>query len=492
MQIISSPETPPLIIDDYLHNSDPLVICAEPGVQEIDLHTPTDRMTGDGAPFLLTFDEAGGYTAYITLIPAQIVTRDGGLRLHLAEGVDQIAPVAAIARASEPQQAIHRAVQKALKLTGNLGKPPLPGWLDQFGWASTGETSHEQVLTALDSLPYQPGHVLLRNGWQGAFPSGLSGLAAALRERGIPHLGLEHQTMGQTGDNLGDTFQFFYNFYAKLKGQGVTFVEADHGQPALSRRNIGVAIQAAASSQFNWTTSPLAPTSGTWEAHLREGVWLQHLMIPIPPPPTDERTAILNALSGATFLVEGNGAHLDKLLLPSGRILKANSPLTLTDDSLFNKGPNLKGFTYKAGCGIVATFGREGSVSPDDFGGRGSFALHSYRKGYMGLVETAIAVTEPDIFTFAPIVDGIGLLGHPKFFLTPGPIQEMRHDEERIHISSQVTAPLLLYSARDVLEIRCNGKVVPWGHDKQSGQLMICEGRPLIEQPSLYTISLEN
>jgi len=265
----------------------------------------------------------------------------------------------------------------------------------------------------------------------------------------------------------------------------------DHGQPALSRRNIEVAIQAAASIQFNWTTSRLTATDRTWDLHLKRGVWLQHLMIPIPPPPTDETTAILNALSGAPLLIEGMGAHLDKLLLPSGRIPKANAPLTLTNDTLFTKENDLKAFTYKAGCGIVATFGTEGHVSPEDFSGSGTFALHSYREGYKGLVDRPVAVRETDIFTFAPVVDGIGLLGHPNFFLMPGPIQEMHHDEERIHISSLVTAPLLLYCARDVLEIRCNGKVVPWGHDKQSGRLLICEERPLIEQPSLYTISLE-
>ena len=516
MQIISSPEAPPTRLDDYLLDGSPLVVCAEAGISTIQLSTQTENIAGDGAPFLLLFDEERGYTALLALVAGQIVRSEGGLSLVLSRTSDQIVPVAVAARADEPQRAIHRAMERALKLTGSMGKllidkPPLPRWLDRAGWVSTGSASHEGVLKALDALPFHPGYVLLRD-WDGGdperFPSGLRGLASALRERGIPHLGIEHPIGDLSGATLGNTFQHYYDFYGELKAEGVTFAEVDHRQCTEASRTAEVAIQAAASIQFNtvqfnrhslatdhlfnWTTARLATTDGKWHAHLRRGLWLQHLMMPIPPTPTDEMTAMLNALSGAPILVAENARHLDKLLLPSGRIPKANAPLTLTNDTLFTRGDQLKGFTYKAGCGVVAAFGASGMVSSDDFGGYGTYALHSYRKGYLGRVDGPVAVDEPDIFTFAPIVDGVGLLGHPHFYLAPGPIQEMRHDDEAIHISSQVTGPLLLYCTRNVLEIRCNGEVVPWGHDRTTGRLVICAGRPLIEQPSLYTLAFES
>jgi hypothetical protein len=516
MQIICPPDSPSVVIDDYLRNGEPLVICAEHSAPSIAISDPFDQLLGDGSPFALTYHETRGYTAYFSLVAGKTAASANGLGFRIERTSEEIRPVLVVARAPLPQTAIHWAIEESLRVTGSLGKllldkPPLPAWLDRVGWVSSRVPSHAQILEEIEALPVQPGYVLIEGDWQGAdperFPVGLRGLSQALRERGVPHLGVAHPLMGQTGENLGETFQFFFDFYAQLKEEGVTFVQVDY-QEVDSPRHVQIAIQAAAAIHFNsalfnrncletenlfhWTTSRLVRTNRAVEEHLHEALWLQHMMYPVPPPPSDEAGAMLSAVSGAPQLIDSQSTHLEKLLLPSGTTLRANAPLTLCDDSLFGNPPLTKAFTYKSGCGIVATFAGHGTASPSDFDGTGTFAVHTHQKGYLGIADEPVEVSGTDIVTFAPIVNGVGLFGHPHFFLLPGPLQEMHHDDETIHISSRVTAPLLLYCERNVLEVRCNGEVVPWGHDKAAALLTLCEGRELVEQPSLYTISFES
>ncbi len=44
----------------------------------------------------------------------------------------------------------------------------------------------------------------------------------------------------------------------------------------------------------------------------------------------------------------------------------------------------------------------------------------------------------------------------------PRAITEVVIEEDSVHISSIIAAPLLLYCDRQVLEVRCNGRVLPW------------------------------
>lgn len=229
----------------------------------------------------------------------------------------------------------------------------------------------------------------------------------------------------------------------------------------------------------------------------------------------NEMLATLHALSGSLMRIgdaphHTNTALLRKIALPSGRVMKADKPLTLCRDCIFanpvEEKQVLKAFTTKGNAGIVATFNLcsgqrtvHGNVSANDIDMMIAerLAVFSHRHGFIGVVthDDIVPITlkpkESDIFTFSPITSGIGVIGCHAFFLSPGPITEIVIEQESVHISSLIAAPLLVYCERQVLEIRRNDEVVPWEYDSRRCLLSL-DTRPHIEEsPSIYSISFE-
>lgn len=314
-------------------------------------------------------------------------------------------------------------------------------------------------------------------------------------------------------------------------------------------RNLQTAMQAAASIQFNsthfntdclhnenlfyWTTSSIARAAADTAIHNPEGVmrairnnltnslWLQHLMHPdfdawMTNTPQSEPMAIFHALSGSINVIsdppgEHNKQLIRKIALPCGTVLKADRPLSLCEDSIFcdplTEKKIYKAFTFKAGNGILAAFNLNsckrslhGEVSPADIDGlQGErFAVFSHHNGFVAVVgaRDKIAITlkayQSDILTFAPVKHGIAVIGCYSFFLAPGPLTEVNIEEDSMHISSLVEAPLIIYCEREILEIRCNGAVVPWEYDSKRKALSIDSRSKILNTHSIYSITFES
>jgi Raffinose synthase or seed imbibition protein Sip1 len=358
------------------------------------------------------------------------------------------------------------------------------------------------------------------------------------------------------GQDLGRTFQFFDDYYGYLREQGVAFIKvgdqsAIHAycppgsDVTLLYKNLQSAMQAAASIQFNsahfnteclrnenlfyWGNSRIARAAddidisnpvGMMRAirnNLTNSLWLQHLMQPdfdtwVTNTVQSETLAIFHALSG-TINVVGDPPNqhdknlIRKIVLPGDRILKADRPLNLCEDSIFfnplEEKKVYKAFTFKRNNGIIGAFNLtsgkrtlHGTVSSKDIGGLTGdlFAVLSYRNGFLGIVqaEETLAITlkpnQSDVFTFAPVKNGIAVIGCYSFFLSPGPITEIHIDEDMMHISTLVTAPIIIYCERQILEIRRNGTTIPWEYDNNRKTLSIDSRTQILNVHSIYNI----
>lgn len=409
-------------------------------------------------------------------------------------------------RGTDLYQTIEQGMQFAMEMTGKLGKlttekPVLSPWIQTLGWesgAALGKSvSHEKILQSVHKLReagYQPGFVLIDEGWQHSspssslmsfeadpirFPSQLKGLTKDLSDLGVKHVGVWHGMMGGTagihsqlaakyalpqdtqeryflGPQLGNTFEFYYDYYNYLRHQGVTFIKVgdqsnteqfSHGDQdcTLLHRNLQGAMQAAASIHFNsahfntdclrnenlfyWTTSGIARIAHdidltnpngvmrTIRNNLLASLWMQYIMQPDFDVWTGigmngESLAVLHALSGSINVVSDlDGDHhrtyIKRMVLPCGIVLKADQPLTLCQDSVFidpiEEKQVYKAFTMKGECGILAAFNLvegktlHGQISSRDVHGlKGDrFAVFSFHNGFLGLFEAdeSIAIT---------------------------------------------------------------------------------------------------
>lgn len=485
-------------------------------------------------------------------------------------------------------------------------KPALPPWLHYLGWETDQlddqDCNEQRILACLASLveaniPIR--YVVINGPWQQLAPNkqsddaapsllsfqsnlerfseGLLGLSAKIRKMGVEHIGVTHSMMGHPGGihprlaqnynlppdprghyflgyDLGHTFQFFYDYYGFLREQGITFIRvADQnstqqycrdGMSATNLyKNLQVAMQAAASIQFNnahfnseclrnenifyWTTSRIArcadardqddlrSTSRQIRDNLSHSSWLQHLMhADFSPWSTQESCAetmaMFHACSGSlTAIDDVEGGHdwnlLRRLCLPSGKILRADLPITLTDQSLFrdplNSGKIHLAYTKKNDCYalLLLNLGEspvEEEVVIPEFA-RGTYALHSSREGFLGFFQpgdrfpSSLEPAGADIITMSPVKNGIAILGCPRFYLLPGPIQHCHSGPDSLHIHSLCTSPVLLTSERQVLEARRNNDVIPWDYDPDKQTLLLDPRCLTAERETFYTVSFE-
>lgn len=383
------------------------------------------------------------------------------------------------------------------------------------------------------------------------FPLGLKGLVKELQHAGISHVGVWHG-MGGVAGSQGDVFEFYNDFYRFLREQGIGFVKVGEqhavaGDPILSR-SLQVAIQAAGSLYFDssslntdclrpenllsWATSSVARTSPMADiqnpiqakASIRNGLttslWLQHLMHPVfdswaTTMPLSETFATLQTLSGSLNMIsDPPGRHdwklIRKMVLPDGTLLQPDSPLTPCKEVLFidplEEKQVYKAFTRKGEIGVLGVFnlvkGRRsvgGEVSPSDVEGIAGhhFAAHSHQNGFLGVIgrEEKIAVTlkphTSDVITFSPVDQGVAVIGSYRFLLAPGPILDTKIVDDTMSITCRVIAPLILYCDRPLLEVRCNGKVVPWEFDSEKNLLSINARSAILNTPAHYHLTFE-
>ena len=352
------------------------------------------------------------------------------------------------------------------------------------------------------------------------------------------------------GTDLGHTFRFYNDYYAHLKKQGATYIKAGdqistatfchpHLDVTQVQKNVLSAVQAASSIQFNnviamseclsntclfnWPTARLGRTSHDLNTmrsirnHLVNGLWLQHLVnLDFDDWHTSgqdaETLAIFHALSGTPHRL-GDQPHshdallIQRIVLPSGFILRPDKPLTLCSASLFTdpitEKTIYKAYTCKGPSGIIAAFNLgnsrrsiHGTVSSDDIEGLvgEQFAVHSLRHGFIGVLERSerlpisLKPHQSDIIAFAPIQRGVAIIGCYHFYLTYGPILNFSLDEESLHIQSRTAAPILIYCEREVLEARRNGNIIPCDYDEKRKVLTLESRSQIQEEPCIYSV----
>ncbi len=271
--------------------------------------------------YLAIFKSAQDYLFFSCLSHKDLNTHlSKGLTLKLTSGTSReanhVRSALIILKAKELHAGIAELMRICLKETGQLGKPsiekpPFPDFLKKMGWQSISSfdspISHQKVIRSVKELKakdIQIGYVLIEDGWQqlasspisnpclmnfsadsSRFPYGLQGLVSQLAELGVMNVGVTHSIMGCKeggihaplaaryefppdasgrffpGYDLGKTFQFFYDYYASLKQQGVKFVKViDQESPSEYCRkgmdctrlykHLQTAIQAASSLHF--------------------------------------------------------------------------------------------------------------------------------------------------------------------------------------------------------------------------------------------------
>lgn len=346
------------------------------------------------------------------------------------------------------------------------------------------------------------------------------------------------------GEDMGRSFEFYYAYYAHLAKSGISFVMAgdqcilDTFFPEPDERkkrylNIHAAIQAASGVHFSshpwngeclkgenlywWTTSNLARIgrgSGDedWEQvqttllkHLYNAFWVKELMHPIGEPltstaPHSELLALFLALfGGPLILADPPGQHdvelLSKIVLANGEGALATGSLEPLLGSFF--ADPLQGKTLAAGknrVGDLNVFGffhlskhpvpLEAAIKCDE-----RLVIWSGRKGFVGLFEKGescpvrLGQKEGDVFTLIPVEKGVALIGTKGLFLPGRGVMEARIGEEEMNFSMKVSGPVVLYSEDPALEVRKNGKAVPWDYDRK--------GRLLTIEPELKSSGIE-
>lgn len=364
---------------------------------------------------------------------------------------------------------------------------------------------------------------------------------------------------GFLGFDLGKTFQFYHDYYKVLSEEGVSFskvkrqTEADrviggHGLMDNVYFHLQSAVQAASSLHFEaphlnsecvkganifyWTTSRIAVTADDLDAQTPTGTkkairnlltnacWLQHLMHTdfnswTTHFPSSDLLAILHSVSGSINMISDPPGKtqidlLKKSVLPSGRLIQSDFPLTICSSSFF-KNPLtthelFRAFSFKEETGLLVLFNLTRKKKPvqenisslliEGIAGE-RFAVYSHQSGFLGVYQKdeplpiALKQNEADILTFSPIRDGVALIGCYSFFVPRGPIQETTFEEESMHISSIVASPMLMYSERNVMDIRRNGQVIPWDYDEDKKLLVIDSRQSQSEISTVYTINFE-
>lgn len=566
---------------------------------------------------LITKDNEG-YTVYFCLSHRdQIVTLQGEARgklhLHAKSGTSFEAnvkrPALVAFRGLNLHQTIERVIAYSLNLTHGMGKlvfakGQVSSWMQTLGWESGAclgmAVAHDSILEKVEnmrSFGYQPGFVLIDEGWQDVsgqalksfeadlkrFPKGLKGLVEDLNALGVQYVGVWHGMMGYRGGvelklarkyefppdaqgryflgyDIGHTFEFFHDYYSYLRDQGISFTKVgDQASPlrfcrtgmdvTSLHRNLQIAIQAASSIHFNgvqfntdclrnenlyyWTTSTIARVAKDIDLqspgnvlksirnNLMNSMWMQYLMQPDfdawkTTDNNGESLAIFHALSGSINIVSDiSGDHqrnyIKKMILPCGKVLKADRPLSLCQDSFFinplEEREIYKAFTHKNNSGILAVFNiieshrsLHGEISPSEVEGlKGEmFAVLSYHNGFLGLYnkkeffKISLKPHQSDVFTFTPVENGVAVLGCYSFFLAPGPILEVNLEEDSMYITSLVAAPVIIYCEKQILEVRRNGTTIPWEYDERRKTLTLEARSHVHDQIAHYHVIFED
>ena len=387
--------------------------------------------------------------------------------------------------------------------------------------------------------------------WHPLTGAGAGGLGKKLAEKYMQSESTDNTTL--TGKQLGRAFEFFHDYYRSLREEGVSFVQIGESPVrndlTLNYEKLQCAIEAAAVIHFDcppinadglnnenplfWPISPISrvsdvvmPTSlEEIQLHIKNSLlnatFYQDLLLPDFGPWCtksiySEMQALFHSLSRTLHLLgDPPGDHqkllLKKIALPSGKVLQADSCPSVPASSLFIDPESdkeiFKACTMTKGCGALALFNLanakrslKGTVSLDDFEKLvgSQFAVYSHRHGFVGLIkhdeelEVSLKPDSCDLLLFCPVIKGVAVVGFHNFYLAPAPLLQVDIEDQSVHITAKIIGPLLLYSEKEVLEVRRNGMTVSWEYDKGRKTLSVEAASNIVESHSAYTILFES
>jgi hypothetical protein len=350
------------------------------------------------------------------------------------------------------------------------------------------------------------------------------------------------------GEKLGKTFEFFNDWYHFLAKNGISFViagdqsslEQYFAEPNERKEryfHLHAAMQAAAGVHFPtppwhadclrsenlywWTTSQLAQIAkggeedvqGKIRDQLYNALWIKELMHPVglglnTRGEHAETYALFWALFGAPFVLSDSpGQHdrdlIERLILPGGRVASCNSLPELVPSSLFQdplEGGHL--CLAKGTCGkseVVGAFHVSLKDTPlsESWKVEGSVAIWSAISGWQGFFDHGdlfwinLMPKKGDLFTFVPVVQNVAVIGTPTLFLPQATVKNVEVEEEEATFWMEVTGPVVVATSRPILEVRRDGKVVPWDFDRKRGLLTIEPAIAVSQQEALYHLIFE-
>lgn len=409
------------------------------------------------------------------------------------------------------------------------------------------------------------------------FPSGLRSFCQEIRELGISHIGLCHYALGATNGlspklkkqlnlsplvsspfhKLGDSFDFYTQWYHFLSAQGISFIEIDakstipKKHPRKSLHNALLACQAANSLCFNVPafhkntlhsltqiaslgstsiqTVSMKLSNNTTEQDLYKNILAQLLnTLWIWPASTPSYGPILSkwlklplyktfhAFSCNTHLLSsthdsypGPDLFLESTL-SEGQPLKSPYPLIPCSNVLYhcinafplccyvtnpiNYQLVLFNLSKKELHGeIYAHIHPE--ISPENY------ILYSQSMGLLGQfnfedpIPFQLKVGESEVFTLAPIQEEIAVIGHINFLMPAAMIRHITYGNQIFSIQTEVKAPILIYSEREVLQVQCDQSLVPFDYDCRTKILkidpQIKQAQSRIEEEHNYRVRFE-
>ncbi len=338
------------------------------------------------------------------------------------------------------------------------------------------------------------------------------------------------------GSEQGKAFEFYSEYYQSLRAEGISFVKVGDQLSAMALNapqqdlvtlyhQLRTAIHAAGAVQLRgrqlfseavygialpcWDggqavqigeapdlANPLALKRAI-RNHLQNTHWMQQFGRPFfcEWKTSDQIMAVLQAFSRGPITIAGQTEEvtplLSKIILPLGERLRPDTPLELSEESILNDRKFYCAYCRSGGNKNFLAFNFSGETRKTTIKEEELFALYSSEKGFLGIhheVEVEVE-REVEIFTVAPLQSGVAVFGSPLFYVMPGTIVEVDVEPEVVNVMTKIEGAFIAYSERDILEVRRNGKTVPWGYDPVTKILEVDEIEQLTVNPTHYSIA---